>query len=735
MNIKTLCSLLIISSLAACSGDLPDAGTIEGKALNATVVTARDIRQREANPSAQKQILFGDFHVHSTFSMDAFIGSLPNMQGDGLHPVADACDFARYCSDLDFWSINDHALAINKDYWNQTRRSIEQCNALAGNQANPDMVSFLGFEWTQVGRDVDSHYGHKNVIFRDETADTIPARPIAAVPTDLFDDVFDQDTYAGKILLWPLLDWSHRDRYWDNITYLQKISESTPCPQGVPSPELSADCQELAINPAELFRKLDEWNAEAIVIPHGNTWGLYTPAGSSWDKQLKGKQHDPKRQTLIEVYSGHGNSESFRPFKEIAYDDAGKPYCPEPTEDYLPCCWRAGEIIQSRCDDPLSGDCQQKINDARANFLQWGPGGHLAISGEQVVDWKNCGQCTDCFTPAYDYRPQSSVQYALAITNFDEDQPLRFRFGFIASSDNHSARPGTGYKEYERRRMTEAFGPNTKAWRERIFDHTGSIEKESIKRGDLKVGFPVFNFFNWERAASFFMTGGLIAVHSEGRNRDAIWNALDKREVYGTSGPRILLWFNLLNGPNGKSPMGSEVTLMETPQFEVRAIGSLKQKPGCPDYAYEGLGKERVSYLCRDECYNPSNERRLITRIEITRIKPQQTPDENPADLIEDRWRVFDCPPDTHGCNITFEDPEFIKAQREFIYYARAIEEPSPAINGGALRCEYDDKGNCIAVNPCYGDERTDFSDNCLADVEQRAWSSPVFLQPATNND
>ena len=181
--------------------------------------------------------------------------------------------------------------------------------------------------------------------------------------------------------------------------------------------------------------------------------------------------------------------------------------------------------------------------------------------------------------------------------------------------------------------------------------------------------------------------------------------------------------------------MGSEVTLMETPQFEVRAIGSLKQKPGCPDYAYEGLGKERVSYLCRDECYNPSNERRLITRIEITRIKPQQTPDENPADLIEDRWRVFDCPPDTHGCNITFEDPEFIKAQREFIYYARAIEEPSPAINGGALRCEYDDKGNCIAVNPCYGDERTDFSDNCLADVEQRAWSSPVFLQPATNND
>ena len=112
-----------------------------------------------------KQILFGDLHVHTTFSLDAFLWSLPIFQGEGAHPVGDACDYARFCSGLDFWSINDHAESSTPEHWQETKEMIRQCNAVTGDVENPDVVAFLGWEWSQVGRTPENHFGHKNVIF------------------------------------------------------------------------------------------------------------------------------------------------------------------------------------------------------------------------------------------------------------------------------------------------------------------------------------------------------------------------------------------------------------------------------------------------------------------------------------------------------------------------------------------------------------------------------------------
>jgi hypothetical protein len=350
-----------------------------------------------------------------------------------------------------------------------------------------------------------------------------------------------------------------------------------------------------------------------------------------------------------------------------------------------------------------------------------------------VEDWKDCGQCRDCFNPAFNYRPANATQYALALRNFDGGgEPLAFRFGQIASSDNHTARPGTGYKEYGRQENTEATGPGEERWRNRLGGPLVSRERSPEPVAVESVAITnVFQFLEGERQASFFMTGGLVAVHAERRSRDAIWGALQRREVYGTSGERILLWFDMLDPDGRAAPMGSEVTSARPPRFRVRAVGALAQRPGCPEHSVHALGPERLHHLCRGECYNPGDERRRITRIEVVRIRPQHRPGEPVGDLIEDPWRRIPCVPSPAGCAVEFEDPEFLVAGRETVYYVRAIQEPTPAVNAGGLRCEYDAAGNCVRVRPCYGDFRTPYEDDCLTDNEERAWSSPIFITPA----
>ena len=129
---------------------------------------------------AHRQILFGDLHAHTTISFDAFMLNMPLHGGAGASPPADACDFARHCAALDFWSINDHAANITEADWKNTIESIRQCDERAGDPRNPDLVSFLGWEWTQMGPTPDTHYGHKNVVLEYTDDARIPTRPIAA---------------------------------------------------------------------------------------------------------------------------------------------------------------------------------------------------------------------------------------------------------------------------------------------------------------------------------------------------------------------------------------------------------------------------------------------------------------------------------------------------------------------------------------------------------------------------
>ena len=110
----------------------------------------------------------------------------------------------------------------------------------------------------------------------------------------------------------------------------------------------------------------------------------------------------------------------------------------------------------------------------------------------------------------------------------------------------------------------------------------------------------------------------------------------------------------------------------------------------------------------------------------MVRIRPQIRPDEPIQPLIQDPWLAFACPPDRAGCEVEFEDPDFAESGRDSVYYVRAIEEPSAAIHADPLRCSYDESGRCVEIELCNTD--TPAEDDCLGETQQRAWSSPIFI-------
>ena len=693
--------------------------------VTAAKQAAQDRAERALGDDDGRSILFGDLHVHSSYSQDGFLFSLPLLGGDGAHPPNDACDFARHCANLDFYALTDHAESLAPDHWEQSKQSVRECNARAGDAADPDLVAFTGFEWTQAGMTPEAHWGHRCVLFPGTADAQLPARPIAS-----------KNTAAGAAALaklarstrWVgLLDWPVHERF---ALRMEEMNDRAVCSADIASPEIEdTACLEIAPEPRDLHRKLDEWGFPAFTIPHGTAWGVYTPASTTIDKHLAAEQYSADRMPLVEIMSGHGNSEEFRDWAATEVTDDGN-RCPEPVDGHLTCCWQAGEIMRERCGDLSTDECARRVELARTLAAQTWVNPFRVFPDAPAEAWLDCDQCRDCFKPSFGYRPRESVQYAMSLTQAAaSESPRRFRFGFVASSDGHTGRPGNSYTQVDPALVSDVRG--TPGFPYSLFQTILGGQPMDDPQMPMDPGAGVIGVASGQdlRVASFLFPAGLAAVHATDRSREAIWNAMERKEVYGTSGPRILLWFDLLLGGGGRAPMGSEHVLETNPHFEVRAVGSFEPKPGCPDSSREALSPERLDYLCRGECYHPSDQRRPIVAIEIIRIRPQQRAGEAPRGLIEDPWRRFECPPDPAGCRIEFRDEEFVASGRDALYYARALEAPSAALNGQPLETQFDAVGNPVSIVPCTP-ARID-EGGCPAEVSERAWSSPIFIDQA----
>jgi len=654
-------------------------------------------------------ILFGDLHAHTSTSLDASLLSLPLLKARPYGPD-DACAFARFCSQLDFWSINDHAEEMLAEHWQENLASVRDCNArFDGYHHDAEMVTFLGWEWTQSTNDPATDFGHHNVVLKDTCSEAIPARPFAAPASFAGIDPSIIPTLRDLVVA---LDPENAAAYDAVVERVQAFEQKPLCDGNVDTLDLPPDCHEVADTPADVYRLFERWGLDAIAVPHGTAWGTHHTQLVTWRQRFTPEQLSPIWSPLVEIHSGHGNSEEYRPYRhaEIRDDEL---QCPMPTAGFEPCCWRAGEIIRARSaeceDEPASPECEAEVDASRQAFLAGGKRGFRTVPRAEADDWLECGQCVDCFQPALGLRPERTAQAALAMTNLeDPDAPWRYVFGFVSSTDTHQTGPGAGYKEFLE--MSDASGAS-------------SPEFEPIVETAVSQITP-----DHTRQESFNFAGGLVAVHARARNRDAIWQALLDRRVYATSGERIELWFDWIGSDATRAPMGSKVVTTETPTFEIRARGSYRQAPGCPDWVEESVGPEFIERMCFGECYHPLGERHRITAVEIVKVRPQVSAEEPLRDLIQDPFLVLPCAEDQEECSVTFQDDQYELEGRPASYYVRVLQAPTQIFNQGTLRCTRDEAGRCIDTNPC--DTGPGSMDDCLALGQERAWSSPIYLYP-----
>ena len=288
--------------------------------------------------------------------------------------------------------------------------------------------------------------------------------------------------------------------------------------------------------------------------------------------------------------------------------------------------------------------------------------------------------------------PLSYARYAL-IEGLKEEKRIGvnpFKFGLSASTDTHNGLAG-GVEE-------------------RSFPgHLGKADETPQMRvsADMEIAGNVNNG-----------PGGLIGVWAEENDRGALFDAMRRKEVFGTSGPRIRPRFfgawnlpaNLCDVPNWLErvddvavPMGSDLPTRRgsgAPSFLAAALADVGTS------AAPGNDLQRIQVI-KGWVDDSGTSRQKIYDIAGT---PENGAGVDPAS----------CEPSGGGhrqlCSV-WTDPDF-DPTLPAVYYARIVENPS---------CRYN-AWQCLELQ---GEDRpADCDDPAIPKIiQERAWTSPIWYQ------
>ena len=639
--------------LAGCGGAPPDPADF--------VATPVDVPAREAcaNRDPLRRALFGDLHVHTALSTDAwnydlevrphgaydyaFGGTveLP-VRGGGSYPV-------RLDRPLDFMAVTDHAEFMGEQRLCSDPESVsydsETCVGIRESTTPTDNPLALKIMNPWVTRNAD--------VCGDDLSLCQAAKLEAWHEVIAAAEAWNDTTSACAHTAFIAYEYSSfllGTNHHRNVIF---AGSSVPA-----QPVSFVDVQ----REWELWELLESGckkagtGCDVLAIPHnsnissGRMFKVDYPGASSEEEQAARATLQVAMEPIVEVMQHKGDSECRNGIPSILGSD----------DEF--CDFEKMENVQDPEGD--QGICYD------GPLADWVP--HLG---------------PDCVSH------RSYTRYAL-IEGLAEERRIGvnpFKFGLMASTDTHN---GTGGNVRER-------------------DWPGHL---GIQDGELEVRLGETRGVMGNTANG---PGGLLGVYAEENSRQSIFDAMRRREVFGTSGPRIRPRF--YGGWDLPEGLCSDPGLLA--KADARGVPMGADLP-----ATSGDGPPAFVVFAERDPGTPEVPGDLLQRVQIIK---GWVDDEGGLhqDIIDVAGGPNGARVDTASCQVegpgedfmcgVWRDPDFDPGRRA-VYYARVLENPT---------CRY-------SAWQCVGLEGEDRPPSCDAPKmgavqQERAWTSPIWYTPA----